>query len=160
MGKRGPKPTPLRVLEGRGSKLAADRQAEPQAPTGDLVCPDYLAPLAHDYWAEIYPILVEMKIVTLADRNCLAVLCLNLAEAQTIYEFIQLNRELRASGDGGEGEQKLRLARADMHRCHDMANKMMDRLGLSPGARANMKVSPAQDTPNDRAKFFKNAQRG
>ena len=75
MGKRGtkPKPTALKLLA--GAQPCRVNRDEPIAPQGIPEPPAYLDARALEFWGELAPMLGAMRVLTLADRHALALLC-------------------------------------------------------------------------------------
>lgn len=77
MGKRGPRPTPTKLLQLRGSKLATkDRLAkEAQGPEGLPEKPEWLDELAGRAWDYLVPLLQQMGVLTRIDGHALSRYC-------------------------------------------------------------------------------------
>ena len=76
MGRRGPAPTPTKVLQRRGSWLARNRPDKGLEPeSGAPSPPSSLDKEAKAEWRRIIPRLVELGILTKAARGALATLC-------------------------------------------------------------------------------------
>lgn len=116
MGKRGPKPTPTRILKYRGSRRAQSRTKEPEPPPivpddpADVAPPWPLADAAREIWDQLIVLLAPMGILTLADKFTLARYC----DWVTLY---RANR-LRIDEGGGTG---LRPVYADDEEAPDPA---------------------------------------
>ncbi len=82
-----PKPTSLKVLHGT---VRADRLnlAEPRPPVGAPRCPKWLGAVAREYWRELAPVLVGMRVLTRADRLALAQLCDAVATYRAAREVV------------------------------------------------------------------------
>ena len=77
MGKRGPKPTPTKILQNRGSWRGKKNPNEPrpELATVETPPPSWLNPQAKEHWQEISEFLCVRGLLTVADRPALALLC-------------------------------------------------------------------------------------
>lgn len=82
MGKRGPKPTPTKVLEARGSWRAKTRPAEPEAPSTKPVCPKGKSKKWVACWTWLTTQLEAMTLLSTAEEKDIARYC----DAQVLYD--------------------------------------------------------------------------
>ena len=75
MGKRGPPPTPTKILKLRGSYHAEHRAGEPEPEVARPDRPEWLCELAAVAWDQIVPELDAMNILGRIDGNALARYC-------------------------------------------------------------------------------------
>jgi len=77
MGKRGPRPTPTRLLQLRGSKLVIKdrREREVKGPEGLADKPDWLDEMGQKAWDFLVPLLQQMGVLTRIDANALSRYC-------------------------------------------------------------------------------------
>jgi phage terminase small subunit len=119
------KPTRLRVLSG-STRTHPERNnpAEPKPEPGMPKPPPWLPTTgpARDAWRRLAPILLELHVLTLADGDGLALICL--AEA----DLIEARRDPNGWRRGDAAWKRLRLGMADF--------------GLNPSARAKVSVVP------------------
>ena len=73
---RKPKPTTLRILEGNPGKRSLI-DGPPQAPAKIPECPCFLDDEARAEWLRMAPVLLEMGLLTPADRAALAAYCIS-----------------------------------------------------------------------------------
>ena len=165
MGKRGPAPTPTKILEVRGSWRAGARQDEPQPEAKRPVCPAWLMPEAKRAWRELAPQLDRMGVLGKCDRNALARYCQTWAKWRAAEEWIMehgdhvvvRDKDGRATGivEPPQVGRTIRLA--------DQLLRLEQHFGLTPSARAGLatrKDNPdenrGKDPLNDPRRFFKN----
>jgi phage terminase small subunit len=76
VGKRGPVPTPTKVLNMRGSWRAKTRPQEPHAlPSEKPPCPAWLDADARKVWRVLIPQLARIGVLTRLDQHALARYC-------------------------------------------------------------------------------------
>ena len=66
MAGRKPKPTALKILEGKPGKRPLNKN-EPNPPKGNIKCPTWLLPEAKKEWKRLAPSLEAMGVLTMAD---------------------------------------------------------------------------------------------
>lgn len=139
MGKRGPKPKPTALLKLHGSWRADLNKHEPQPPSGDPECPDWLEQEAKNNWAELCPLLSAMRVLTKADKNALARYCQYLARWRQCEEWVtRFGGRMPVKKDGEvigyvespEVRQSLKYAAA--------LSKLEADFGLTPSARTRI----------------------
>lgn len=147
MGARGPAPTPTAVLKLRGSWRADTRPGEPQPTRGRPRCPAWLSPLAKKLWREAAKQLEQMGVLTVADGNCLARYARLHARWILADKRIQTETgepdELGEKSDA-EGNYLGEVNRPEVDtifRLETALQRLEDRLGLSPSARARLRSS-------------------
>jgi P27 family predicted phage terminase small subunit len=145
MGRRGPKPEPtkLRLLRGNPSKKPAS-PAEPQPPTDGVSMPPHLGEVAARRWGELLPMLQATRVMTRADVEALARYC------DTWEWWLAVRAKLKAEGDtypilNDGGEVKYIAQRPEVaiaHKLSQQLRQLESDFGLSPAARASLKVEP------------------
>jgi P27 family predicted phage terminase small subunit len=145
MGRRGPKPIPteLKILRGNPGKqkLNAD---EPQPPTDGITMPPHLGEVAAARWHELLPMLQATRVMTRADVEALARYC------DTWEWWLAVRVKLKKEGDtypilNDGGEIKYIAQRPEVSITHKLAGQLRQLesdFGLSPAARASLKVEP------------------
>lgn len=153
MGSRGPQPTPTKILEARGSWRAKGRQGEPQLPVEAPSCPAWLPAEGKAEWRRQVKLLVQMGVISKADRALLAAYCEAWAELVALTCAIdeRLRQDLLA-GYAWAVKDGLINAKA---KAVDRLMKLADRFGFSPAARARLRA-PEQPESKDSGKgrFF------
>lgn len=161
MGSRGPSKTPQDLLKLSGS-WRGDRGGEPKAEPAtpkSLRCPSWLSPLGKRTWKKTVKQLGVMGILTFADEVFIAQYCAVYARWRRAYDYVM---------EKGEGYPVLRDGKVvSVHKypqtvvasqlLSDLV-KMQDRLGLSPGARANLAIENKgvlSNEPASKSRFFK-----
>jgi P27 family predicted phage terminase small subunit len=157
MVKRGPRPTPTRILELRGSQRAKSRGIEPQPERTTPDCPDWLDDGAKSCWAQIVPQLEQMGVLTRIDANALTRYCVLwtqwigaqkfLMQYGTTYPLKDKNGNLKCmmpwpqvSQVRGWGEQLRRLEAE---------------FGMTPASRVGLDTSCVSTPQNNLAEFLK-----
>lgn len=87
--RRGPAPTPTKILEVRGSRRAGRNPSEPQPDKGRPRMPAWLKGTARREWKAIVEMLDRMGILTKVDRNALARYCRLWQRWRKAEEFIE-----------------------------------------------------------------------
>ena len=156
MGTRGPSKTPTNILKARGSKRAGDRPAEPIAPEGDPVCPDWLRPEAKDYWARLMPMLQNQKLLAECDENAIARYCQTLAKWRQSEEFLMKHGESYGMVDAtGNTIIKAYLQVNLSIKLSEVLLRLEREFGLTPSARASLGAVENPGINKDKAaKYF------
>ena len=157
MGKRGPKPTPTKILKIRGSWRAETRDGEPVA-DGDVARPIWLKGQAQKKWDELVPILKRMDVIGEIDAGSLARYCDAWAWWRKLKKFIDQNGETARvvdkikisqgkTSEGKDGAAFEELAHDELRpevniilKLAGILSKLESDFGLSPAARTNIKI--------------------
>jgi len=160
MGKRGPKPTPTKTLENRGSWRAKKREGEPilelvvQDPdTGELTCPTWLSKEAKRAWKELAPQLQEAGLLAIVDQNALARYCEIWVQWRKAMEFIDKNGQVYEGPGGTRPWPQVQIA----HKGAAELSRLEQSFGLTPSARVGLTVTKVKDKKNSKDRFFENA---
>ena len=145
MGRRGPKPQPtkLKILRGNPGKQRLN-DAEPQPPADGVAMPPHLGEVAARRWGELLPMLQATRVMTRADVEALARYC------DTYEWWLAVRAKLKSEGDtypilNDKGEVKYIAQRPEVSIAHKLAQQLRQLesdFGLSPAARASLKVEP------------------
>ena len=141
---RPPKPTPLKALQGT---LRPDRANpnEPTLPVATPAPPSWLAARGRRLWRELAPVLEDMRVVTAADRQALALLCDALgeyADARAVITKQGVTYEaMTASGAVMVRPRPEVTIAADAWR---RASAMLQQFGLTPSARGKVTARPPE----------------
>lgn len=142
MGARGPKKTPTAALVERGSRRGRKRQEEEvQFAVKTPPRPDWLADDAAELWDEIYPILEDAGVLTVADRTALGMLC------DQIAIYIRARKIVDKEGlviTGQKGNKVKNPAEVQMQKAWSHVMKGLAVFGMSPADRANVKAKKAE----------------
>jgi len=156
MGKRGPKKTPTAILKLHGSRAVETRKGEPQPPSGRPRCPAFIDSYAKSAWKQLIPQLEEMGVLTLVDRNALVRYCQSWSRWKRCAEFINDNGETYPLRDN-DGNVKCLQQWPQVgiyNKLSDSLLRLEQQFGLTPSARADLKVQKAQASDNSAARFF------
>lgn len=138
---RHPKPTALKLIEGNKGKRGGNN-AEPEFDlVSDLDPPFHLDDGAQAVWGEIAPVLAKGKVLTVADKVALELLCNTIAD-------IRFVRALR----GDSFVKKSPKTGAEMLDQHLVAEQMlckraeslMAKFGMDPASRSRVTVDSGQ----------------
>jgi len=105
MGKRGPPPQPsiLRYIRGNPSKDSLNENEPTPDLLEDFAPPAWLEGDALDKWHEIIPILVGMKVMTVADVEIIARYCALWEQWKKNYEQVKAGRDVLVIRDNKGG---------------------------------------------------------
>lgn len=150
MGRRGPRPTPSKILKARGSWRATGREGEPEA-TGAPVCPTFLDDTAKEVWAETCDELDRMGILASADKWTLAAYCVACSQlARTTAELA--TDTLTTETQRGSASNPLVTIQ---HKAIEKIAKLASHFGLSPSARVGLRVDSNKSGSDDGANILK-----
>ena len=169
MGSRGPAPTPLAILQARGSKC--DRAADnPPSLPGRPGMPKRLTPNAKRVWKRLIPMLERMGVLNQIDGFQLERYCTVFARWREAEDFIAKNGSTyTVKGDTAcyvgevngvrvvgfmEYPQVKRAAQLD-----ETLRKIEAQFGMTPSARARISADQGQqqDNQNGKLKYFSGA---
>jgi P27 family predicted phage terminase small subunit len=154
MGKRGPKPTPTKILKMRGSWRAKRNPDEPQYPVSVPTCPGHLNEEARKEWKRITRLLKVQGLITLVDRAALTCYCEAWSGLVRATEKVNQMGEVLKSKETGVIYQNPYLA--IKNKAMEQINKFSSLFGLSPSSRVGLKTNPPVPTaPNDKSRFFR-----
>ncbi len=139
MGRRGPKPTPLSILESRGSWRAKAREKEPKGTPGRPDPPAYMRPEAKRIWKQIVRQLEAMGILDECDGNGLARYCQAVAKYIKCEKIVQKHGlTYKQKGTNGAVTIKERPEAKLAIKLSEECRKMENLFGLNPCARADL----------------------
>jgi P27 family predicted phage terminase small subunit len=142
MGRRGPPPTPTKILEMRGSRRANKREGEPDPPAGRPRCPSWLDAEAKACWRQLVPDLEAMGILGRIDQKPLARYCQLWARWRRAEEFIQKHGEAYPLKDE-RGQVKCLVQFPQVAIAHKLSlalSRIEAEYGMTPSARARINV--------------------
>lgn len=146
MGKRGPAPMPtqLRVLHGETRPSRINRN-EPKIVDGEPQPPPWLSAQARPFWDYVLQALHGSKVLTIADRDAVAVYC------EHMVNWSEMKATLRALGAGGgymlrgarTGELVKNPLVAMIKNEALLCDRLRQELGMTPSARTGL-VTPSE----------------
>jgi len=157
MGRRGPKPQPTQFKLLRGNPGCRPLNVhEPQPPSDGISMPPHLGEVAAARWQELLPMLQATRVMTRADVEALARYC------DTWEWWLAVRAKLKAEGDtypilNDGGEIKYIAQRPEVSIAHKLAGQLRQLesdFGLSPAARASLKVDPDAKEESKLASFL------
>ncbi len=151
----GPKRTPTKVLEARGSWLADARGKEPKPAPGAPECPDWLSDDARPIWFRICGHLEAMGLLHACDEAAIA------RHAQLMARYIRVEARIQGYADWeaqipeGTTGKDLASIMMTLDKWHMRAGALNDKLlklerefGLTPSARAGMAIETKNPEEN------------
>lgn len=143
-----PRPTRLQVdLRGDPSKRRGNT-TEPEAPKGWPECPAHVKedPIAHEEWNSVCSQLDSMNLLSTTDGRAIELYCL------TYSRFRAAQEQVRKYGDvlllGQNKYPTLSPYYTAMNRYHEDCRKWLVEFGLTPSARARMRVKVEEKSSN------------
>lgn len=158
MGRRGPPPKPKALLQQSGSWRANINRDEPEPPDGTPSKPSFLSEEASSYWDSLVPLLLDMKLLTMADGDSLALYCQSLARLAECERIV--NEEgLTYTQYADDGTIRMIRARPEQRMAKELytiVSRLGKEFGLSPSSRAHLNVADANASmpTSEKAKFF------
>ena len=134
---RKPKPTILKALAGNPGKQPLNDR-EPSAPEGMPDCPHYLDDVARDEWTRMAAVLLQMGLLTLADRAALSAYCVAYSRWVHAEEQVKKYGTIVKSPDKGFPMKSPYLTVADQ--AMEAMRKFMIEFGLTPSSRSRIRV--------------------
>lgn len=160
MGKRGPAPTPTKVLQMRGSWRAKTRNGEPQPAAKPPSCPKWLDGKGQYLFRALVAELMPLGLVTKLDAQALARYCqmwsqwrealAYVTDHGSTYPILDAEGGLKSYGEFPQVRQLLKLNEALL--------KIEREFGLTPSARARLaRPESSDDDPQEtgKARFFR-----
>ena len=155
MGKRGPAKTPTAILKLHGSRRAEGRTGEPTPPAGRPKCPTFLSPYAKTTWKALVPMLDQMGVLSLIDGRTLARYCELWAKWRDLAQFVQKNgTAYEYVTQSGESHWRAFPQAKDLSSISDSLLRLEKQFGLTPSARASLKVERIDSQPDAGRRFF------
>lgn len=158
MGRRGPAAKPIALLKQSGSWRANINKNAPEPGDGVPVMPTFLCAEAVGFWNSLVPLLLDMKLLTIADGDSLALYCQSLARLAECERVI--NEEgLTYTQFAEDGSIRMIRARPEQRMAKELytiVSRLGKEFGLSPSSRAHLNVADANAAlpVSEKAKFF------
>ena len=132
------------------------RKNEPQPKVEAPDCPAWIPQEAKDEWNRIVPILVEMKILTHADRVALTNYCVAYGRAVQAHQFIDEHGFSYSTETGFRKYPEVAI----LEKAQDQMRAFLQEFGLSPASRSRVAAHEPgnSDVPSDE-KFFRGRAR-
>lgn len=159
MGRRGPSPKPLKLLEAGGSWLARHRTAEPQPPSGSPPRPDDLGVIALACWDRLAANLAALGLQGTTDYDTMRAYCLMWERYEKMSAVVRKKGEIVETDYG----PKIRAEAHAANKLQAALAKMQMEFALTPGARARIGSSrgvvekPKQDKKQGKARLISGA---
>lgn len=168
MGKRGPAKTPTHILKMRGSWRANEREGEPEAEPGHPPRPDALSEDAALVWDQVCDTIDGIGVLAVTDGAAIARYCEMFVRWWRANEFVQKNGETypqyHIDKDGNtlrneNGNKIIRMMRTwpQVAILSDLSTQLLrleQQFGLTPAARAGLKVESKPVPAEDKGRFF------
>lgn len=144
---RPPKPTALKVLQG-GDTRKSRRKNEPKPDVGIPACPEYLDGYARAEWDAVAPILATLRILTIADRGALEMLCRAYDEYREATDNVEKDgATYETATENGSVIIKAHPAVNQRNDAWRRYRAALSDFGLTPSSRAKIAVDP--EKPKD-----------
>jgi P27 family predicted phage terminase small subunit len=148
-GGRNRKPTALKTVRGNPGKRKINKR-EPKPLIGAPAMPEHLSKLAKHAWRRLVPILLSMKVLTIADGDALAGYCTSIEQwilaSAAISKYGILIAELDAfTGPGSVKPNPAVRVRSDALR---HMRSFENEFGLTPASRSKLQIHADSDTPD------------
>jgi len=149
MAKRGPKPTPTKILRLRGSRLADNRHDENMGEYVRPEMPEYLTGLAKTEWERIVPKLENMGLLAEVDQTMLALYCTVFAEWREADSLVE--SPVIMTTNGNKIQHPAQSIRTN---AWERLKKVCAEFGMSPAARTGLAILPKVKKEDDKGRFF------
>lgn len=148
MGKRGPSPTPKRILEARGSRKLENgaRDNEFELPFSVPPMPRGMPDVAKRKWKYLVAKLCESKILNEIDGDSLERYCLELARYRRLEAAERRHLRNMDKLPASKRWEDHKLI-ASIHRSSDRCDKLGAKFGLSPADRTRIRVENTPEPP-------------
>lgn len=150
MGRRGPAPTPTKILAARGSWRADERPNEPTPSAETPKCPDWLSVEGRAEWDRICRQLDAMGILAAADRALLVAYCEAWAEFAAMEKLLKKMQPMLKTKKGVWYQNPIIGVR---NRAFERLRRAACEFGLSPASRTRVQAAPAKPT-SAKLRFF------
>ena len=142
---RKPKPTALKVLEGNPGRRPLN-QHEPRPRRVLPRAPEFLDGVARRRWRQLARELYDAGILTVLDRDLLALYCQTWSRAVECQEKIAQTQLVYRRASAGGDSLAVNPYVYILNHCIEQLNSMGGELGLSPSARTRMRL-PVKEKP-------------
>lgn len=144
---RGRPPTPKKLNDLKGEPGRRRRyESEPDPPDGVPDCPDHLDEIAREEWASVCGHLQSMGLLSSADRTAIELYCISYSRYRRAVENCQ------KFGDVILGSNKrvpmISPYATIQNQVFEQCRKLLVEFGLTPSARARMRVSDGKKSSN------------
>jgi P27 family predicted phage terminase small subunit len=148
-GGKNRKPTALKKLQGNAGKRKLNKR-EPKPMIGAPAMPEHLSRVAKAAWRRLVPILLSMKVLTIADGDALAGYCTSIEQwilaSAAIAKYGILIAELdELTGTGSVKTNPAVRVRSDALR---HMRSFESEFGLTPASRAKLQIHADDDAPD------------
>lgn len=144
---RRPKPTVIKEAAGNPGRRQLN-ELEPVVPPGVPAPPEWLSADARKHWFSLAPMLISMRVLTLADAIPFARYC------EVLTRYIELKEFIMGKGPTGttypirDGNGKIRCVgelpqAAEFRRLHELLMRLEREFGMTPAARSVIRVEPS-----------------
>ena len=151
---RKPKPTTLKILNGNPGRRPLNAR-EPLAPAEVPDCPDFLDEEAKAEWFRMAKILLDMGLLTRADRAALAAYCTAYSRWVTAERQVQRLGTIVKSPEKNFPMKSPYLTVADQ--ALETMRKFMVEFGLTPSSRSRIRVPENSRAGDEFDAFLKEA---
>lgn len=142
MGRRGPAPTPTKILALRDSWLAKTRNDEPKPPVSTPRCPSWLDVEAKARWKHIVPKLADMGLLAAIDGDALVNYCQTWSRWKQAEQFIaQHGPVYPIKDDKGNVKYLQQVPQVSIAKgLVQVLSRYQQEFGMTPSARTRIEV--------------------
>lgn len=161
MGERGPARIPTNMLKARGSWLAKTRESEPKPKAGKPQRPKWMSEYAKSMWKWMIEQLIDMEVMTLADRNALTSYCQLWGRWRKAEEYLmEHGTSYEYTDKMGNVTYKPYPQVNEAKSLSDSILKLSREFGMTPAARSRVQVNAEAEIEagnpdeNDKDSYF------
>lgn len=149
---RPPKPKILNDLRGDPGKRRRNA-VEPEAPEGMPVCPDHLDEIAKQEWKSVTAHLKSMGLLSTADRSAIEMYCISYSRYRRAVENCQKYGDVILSPN--KQVPMISPYSTIQNQAFEQCRKLLIEFGLTPSARARMRITDEKKTDSKWDGFLK-----
>lgn len=138
----GPKKTPTKILQARGSWRGDARKGEPDAPVGESQAPEWVIGDSLRHWDRIAPMLEGMGVMSPLYTPALSLLVNSLGRYIEYEDVVSKTGPVTTTDKGNEIVNPYWAAR---NKAWDQVMKALREFGLTPSSIASVRVADSTD---------------
>ena len=155
MGRTGPAPTPIAILEARGSPRATRGRKTVSVEVNAPECPEWLSDDAKAYWRVLIPQLIAQGTVNEIDEKSIARYCEAWAEYRLLTAFINENGRTYVVMEKGFAKSRRAYPEVGMReRASQTMLRFEQEFGLTPSSRSRISANVKEEKQTNKSRFF------
>ena len=153
--KPGPPPTPTAIRIAKGNPSRRPLPPDEPAPDrlADLTPPECLSDAAKLKWAELAPLLRDLGVLTVADRDALSLLAESWARWAEAERRIRVHGLVVTAGPGSSVPMISPYLSIARHAQREVS-RLLEQFGCTPSSRSRVSAVPATAPDGDHTRFF------